>query len=820
MKKVMSIASKGVILYCLIEPGIAFARYNFDSSFFKAAGLGDAEHVDLTLFNEGASFSPGDYKLSVYINGDFASVKTVRFIKDGQYTEPAPCFTASEWHSLGIRVKDSVASECAIPSYYIPSAVWRVDMNTMRLNISVPQISLERGDLFTSPWQTWDAGNNAFLLNYHYSYSDNQYRHSSDTSQYLGVESGINLLGLRFRNSSSWVENGDKKREFNSIRSYVQKDYHFLQGGELTLGETWSDGSLFSSVPFKGVMAASQDTMLRTEFQSFTPAIRGVVNSQSATVSVFKNGQVIYQSTLPVGPFSLDGIMSNGGGEYQVEIKESDGSVRRYTQSSDSLPALQSKGRLKYNALIGKTNFANTTDQSFSQASLFYGLTDSITTYGGTTFSDNYQAYSVGLGKMMEGYGAVAFDVTASDVTLPYDKSARRGQSFRISYSKDFDETETSLGLFAYRYSTKDYLDFNDFSEYRSNDAQDVLNKKNRLEATLNQRLSQWGHLSLSGSQQSYWDGANSTLSFNVNHNISFGRFSLNTYYAENKNQDDARDRIFGLGVSMSLADNGRNYTLVNTATRRNGDLGNQTSANMSLLDDNRLSLSASQSLAERDDPMYGLAANYIGNLYELSGGYYKSTGTQNMNAGIRGGAVLHGGGLTLSRSYPLDSPRVIIQTPGVSDVRISNNQNVQTDYFGHAVIGNLQPYQRNPVSINASSLKAGVETAETDTVVIPRKGSVIPVKFSVSQGLRALFDVSYGGKPIPLGAVANMVGDGDNPKAAFFADKGQVYLTGLDNKGRVRVKWGHTDTASCEFAYELNNASLTALHRQSFECR
>ncbi|SUG40537.1 outer membrane usher protein SfmD [Salmonella enterica subsp. arizonae] len=44
--------------------------------------------------------------------------------------------------------------------------------------------------------------------------------------------------------------------------------------------------------------------MLRSQFRNYTPAIRGVVNSQSATVSVIKNNRVIYQTNLPAGPFS------------------------------------------------------------------------------------------------------------------------------------------------------------------------------------------------------------------------------------------------------------------------------------------------------------------------------------------------------------------------------------------------------------------------------------------------------------------------------------------------------------------------------------
>ncbi|EKJ6041758.1 fimbrial biogenesis outer membrane usher protein [Salmonella enterica] len=813
---------RGVILCALMKHGTSFGQYNFEAGFFKSLGL-DSDNVDLSLFNEGASFLPGEYTLSIYVNDHYISTQSVLFTRANNYQDPIPCFSESEWAGFGVTMRAPDKSlVCTSPSEYTQGAQWRINMDAQRLDITVPQAALTRSDMFKTPWQSWQEGSNALLLNYNYIYGNSsQPSQSSGTSQYLALNSGINLQGVRFRNSSNWVKSINQPGKFDTLRSYIQKDYHFLQGGELSLGEAFSDGNLFESIPFKGIMASSLEDMVRPEFQNFTPVVRGVVSSQSANVSVIKNGNIIYQETLPSGPFSLDGVMNNGGGDYLIQIAESDGSVRSYTQYADSLPALQSKGRLKYNVLSGKTNFINTKNTSVNQGSLFYGMTDSFTLYGGIVVSDNYHAYSAGIGKTMGAFGAVAFDVTASDAVIKGNDAtvSRKGEAFRLSYYKDFADSATTLGLLAYRYAAEDYIGFREFIEYDIRNNLTDRFTKNRAEVSLVQRLDKFGNLSLSGNYQSYWNNTDNAFSYNINHNINFGRFSVRSYYSQNSTLSNMKDKVVGLGGTFFFSENGRNYSVVNNTSSRNGKFSNNTSASTGFLD-NSISLSASQNLTQGEDMRHGLAANYMGSYYDASTSYYTSPSNRQVNVNLKGGALLYKGGGALSRYFSIDSPMAIVETPGVSGVHISNGINIQTDYFGHAVVGNLQPYQRNQIGIDASSLKGDVETSETDRTVIPRKGSVMPIKFKVSKGQKALFDVTYQGKLIPLGAVASIVGDNNTPQTAFFADRGQVYLTGLESSGKVKVRWGPAETSSCEFTYVLDNKSQFSLYRGTQECK
>ncbi|MBB1199193.1 fimbrial biogenesis outer membrane usher protein [Enterobacteriaceae bacterium 89] len=816
MSNVKTVCRLGLVICFALHTQNAAARYNFELGFFNSVGISD--DVDLSLFNQGATFLPGNYQLAVYINDAYITQRSINFINSPSGGEPQPCLSEQDLDSLGIALPYESISGCVTPKAE-DNFFWRTDMGAMRLMLTLPQIYTRHSEIFKSPWQSWQNGVTAALFNYDYSYSENRNRNDNSTSQYLGLEGGINLLGFRLRNSSVWTQNTGKSSEFNTLRTYAQRDFHYLQGGELTVGQTWSDGSLFESIPFKGVTVASMDDMLKDEYRAFVPAVRGVVNSQSATVSVKKNGRTLYQTDLPAGPFSLDGIMSNGGGDYLIEIKESDGNIRSYVQSSESLPEMQSKGRLKYAFSSGRSDIHGAENEYFNQATLFYGLDYGLTAYGGALVASDYQAYSLGFGKMTEGLGAISLDLTTSVAKDLEHHDPDHGYSVRASYYKDFDYTGSSFGLFAYRYSSKGYLDFDEFLEYSRHDAR-VENKKNRFEASLNQSLGTFGSLQLNGHRDTYWTGRTTNLGYRINHSVSKGRYALNTYYERSQTVKDKRDTVLGMSLSVAWYDRGRSAMLSERLTRDNGRYSSQTSLNINPLQDNSLNLGLSTGKTESESGMYGLSAQYTGHYSELSTGYYKSENSSRLNAGIRGGGLIHAGGITAGKKINMNSPVALVDTNGISNITISNGIGNITDGFGHALVSNLQSYQRNQISIDTVSLNSAAEAPETDKIIVPAKGSVIPVKFKVKTGGRVLFDVYRQGKIIPLGALATVVGDENEPTTAFFADRGQVYLTGLQKKGLVRVNWGRGGNSSCQFSFDLSEVADKAMHTQRVECQ
>ncbi|MGK7384426.1 fimbria/pilus outer membrane usher protein, partial [Salmonella enterica] len=58
-------------------------------------------------------------------------------------------------------------------------------------------------------------------------------------------------------------------------------------------------------------------------------------------------------------------------------------------------------------------------------------------------------------------FGAIALDITHSRAEIPDDKTYQ-GQSYRLTWNKLIEATDTSFNVAAYRYSTQNYLGLND----------------------------------------------------------------------------------------------------------------------------------------------------------------------------------------------------------------------------------------------------------------------------------------------------------------------------------------------------------------------
>lgn len=231
MKGILSTAGKtGIVICMVLYPIVSYARYSFDAGFFRAVGIAGNNDVDLSLFNQGATYLPGAYLMSIYVNGDYITKRTIHFISAKEGGDPTPCFSASDLEAMGISWPLAETEACLVPDKK-KHFQWKTDMSGMRLNLTLPQLYLRQDGHFKTPWQSWQQGSNALLLNYDFNYSENQTPDNTTSSQYLGLEGGINLLGWRLRNQSTWSRQENSGGSLDPLRTYVQKDYHYLQGG-------------------------------------------------------------------------------------------------------------------------------------------------------------------------------------------------------------------------------------------------------------------------------------------------------------------------------------------------------------------------------------------------------------------------------------------------------------------------------------------------------------------------------------------------------------------------------------------------------------
>jgi outer membrane usher protein len=226
------------------------------------------------------------------------------------------------------------------------------------------------------------------------------------------------------------------------------------------MGEYNTTGQLFNSVPFTGAQVASDERMLPESQRGYAPDIRGVAKT-NAKVTVRQLGNIIYETTVTPGVFVINDLYPMGyGGDLEVTVQEADGSTQQYTVAYAAVAELLRPDTQRYSLTAGKVRNSGVSDEPmFYEATYRRGLNNIFTAYGGAQISENYQAYQLGLatGSVV---GAVSIDATQSNSKLGGSAGSKSGQSYRVSYTKLFDETNSNITLAAYRYSTKNYMDF------------------------------------------------------------------------------------------------------------------------------------------------------------------------------------------------------------------------------------------------------------------------------------------------------------------------------------------------------------------------
>lgn len=87
--------------------------------------------------------------------------------------------------------------------------------------------------------------------------------------------------------------------------------------------------------------------------------------------------------------------------------------------------------------------------------------------YGGALGGGDYNAASLGIGRDLMALGALSFDVTQSRVRLPQQDGTLSGASYRLSYSKSFDELDSQVTFAGYRFSEQDFMSMSEYLDAR-----------------------------------------------------------------------------------------------------------------------------------------------------------------------------------------------------------------------------------------------------------------------------------------------------------------------------------------------------------------
>lgn len=808
---------------CLVLPVWA-GHYTFDPILLANNNINANANTDLSLFEQGGQL-PGTYQVDIFLGDEKMDSTNVTFqaVKSptGEYSLQS-CLTKEQLSRYGVDVdnypellppekniqQDKQASQC-VNLAAIPQASEEFEFYAMRLVLNIPQVALRPKDEI--PVERWDDGITAFLLNYMANSSTTTYRQTGEqqSSHYVQLYPGFNIGAWRIRNATSWNQSGNSAGKWQSSYIYATRGLYRLKS-RVTLGQSYTPGDFFDSVPFSGVMLGDDDNMLPSSQRDFIPVVRGIARSQ-ARVEVRQNGYLLYSTVVSPGPFELTDILpSHSNGDLHVTVLESNGTTQQFTVPY-SVPAIAlRKGRLRYNLMAGRYRPANVDVETtpIAQATVAYGLPWNLTAFVGGQWSPHYQATTAGMGVMLGDYGALSSSITQA--TSEYrQQQPVKGQVWEVRYNKTLQASDTSFSVVNSQYSTADFSNLSDvLQSYRRHDYSrrdwHSNSLRNQTHVVVGQPLGQFGYLNLNWSRQSYRD-APASSSWGAQYSFNIGNLYCSLDWTQNQYRGN-QDRLLSLSVSMPLGRERDTY-----AAYRMTSSDNSKDHEMSLYGhafDNRLSWNVRQT--ERYAQFHSgensgsLGLDWQGSYGDIGGNYYYTPTIRQFSANVSGGAVIHRHGLTLGPQ--INGTAALVEVPGVSGVSTSEDHRLKTDFRGYSIVPNIFPYEEHDILLETTDLPPDAEVTKTDAKVLPTEGAIVRASFSPQIGARALMTITRNnGETIPFGAMASLVNQPAN--AAIVDEGGKAYLTGLPETGQLLVQWGRGASQQCRVDYQLANA-------------
>ncbi|WP_392553292.1 fimbria/pilus outer membrane usher protein [Orbus wheelerorum] len=818
---------RGIILFSPLHVQMAFSDDYFDPSFIEGVS-GQNQHVDLSVFNAGGQVA-GAYDSAIYLNNNYVTEKKIQYDYSEGSNQLLPLLTKLEYIEYGVLPNAtpnfmSINDNDVIKEInkFIPDAFTKYNFEKRRLEISIPQKYIKKVAQGTVPESQWNDGISALFANYTYSGSSTKTDGISEfhNSSYLNLRSGLNIGSWRLRNYSTYSKSNNIAK-WNSIKTYIESNVKSLKS-QLVIGDSYTPSDMFDSFSFLGVQLASDDAMQPSSMRGFAPIVRGVAKT-NAQVTIRQNGNTILQTYVSPGPFIINDLYpTSSSGDLEVTIKETDGSTTTFIQPFSSVPIMLREGRFKYSLTAGEYRSRNASDKKpfFLQSTGIYGLPYNATAYGGLITSEKYNALLLGLGKSLNDIGSISFDATIANSQIMGKNYT--GESFRFQYSKEVLSTGTSFSLAGYRYSTSKYRDFSQTNGYYDNsqlnsmgsslNKEDAiasyqsqynsLNKRDKLQLSINQDLGDFGSMYLTGYQQKYWNnsGKERNLNFGYNKNYNGVNYSFNYSYSKdmyygNKNQ------IFSFTVQIPL-DFIRSNTWLNLSNSSDKK-GNNTSLvgfSGTALENNNFNYSIQEGYNKRDSDSTGnVSVGYKASFGEYQLGYNYTHNTQQVNYSAMGGVVIHPNGVTFSQ--PLGETFALVRAKDASNIDVKNNPGISTDYWGNAIVPYVSPYQRNNISLDTTNLSSRIDLASNIKTVVPTRGAIVMAEYHTIIGYKMF--VTLVGENIPFGAEAKINNNGV-ASTGIVDDNQKVYLSGAPTKGIIHISWGDNQ---CNAPYEFKES-------------
>jgi len=776
---------------------------DFDPGFLRNTAAASA----LAHLDEQASIAPGEYRFDVSVNDQALGQHALNL-------EPAPqgrwrvCLPLALLERAGVNLAalaepPQADARCIDLENALPDSQVNVDTRHFKVTVSVPQAAIHRRLNGTTQPEEWDRGINAAYVNYQASARQGRGRRGgSDGSRDLYLNAGLNLGDWRLRTTHALTDSDRLGREWQHSNTYAQRDLAHWRAN-LTVGEVFTQGDGFRSVPLLGAQVASDMDMLPDVLQAYSPIIRGVAQSR-AKVEVRRDGYLLYTTYVSPGSFVLDDLSVSGSGELEVSVIEDDGQVTRFTQPYSTLGNLLREGVWRYSVAAGRYNpaYAGANRPLLAQANVARGLAGNWTLYGGGLGASFYQAGQLGLSRDFGAWGALSMDATAA--TTDSEGGTHRGMSYAARYGKAFG-TGTQLRFAGYRYSTEGYRDFDEAVNEQEHRWLRHGSRRSRLEGALYQTLGPRTNLSLSMSQEDYWGSTYQRRQVQANLSTLWQGIGANLYASQAFDERNRQYRQWGLSLSIPLGSTRSSATF---NVQRSGERLSQNASLAGYHPGSQLGYRATVSQDSQRNRTGAFSASWQAPAASLGAAISRSSDRTSLSVNASGSLVLHPEGLIASPQ--VSDTFAIVQVPGIENVRVHNGSG-RTNASGYTVANSLRPYRTNTISLDTSDLGPDVLIDNGTQQVIPRRGAVVKTTFSGRHVTRLLLTAR-----LPTGeklAFGTELLDRDSQWIATIGQGGQALLEGSDQAHTLMARWGEDGQERCV----LNIDPAQATHREGY---
>ena len=337
------------------------------------------------------------------------------------------------------------------------------------------------------------------------------------------------------------------------------------------------------------------------------------------------------------------------------------------------------------------------------------------------------------------------------------------------------------------------------------------------------------GSISISGLIEDYWDDQRTNRSINVGYNggwrginyyvgYSYNRYTWNADSSDKDAHDDQRVTLtVTIPFSNWLPNSYASYQLTNSSP---GTTDQYVTVGGVGLENDSLDWSVQEGYSNRSFNSGDLRATYTASHGSANAGYSYNHDSQRIDYGADGSIVAHANGLTFGQQ--ITDAAVLVQAPGLDDVKLTSDATITTDYRGYAIVPYVTPYRSTDITLDSTSLGDDMELPQTTQSVVPTHGAIVRASYSGNIGQRAfIYLKTADGKDIPYGAMVSL-NNNTQAQTGIVSDAGMVYLAGLQQTGILKVQWGEGPNQRCQASFNLpdRNGQQARISQTSAICR